>query len=64
MSGFVLAIVTAFFAIMLIRDGATNASGAEAIVRVATGGALVLLALFVAALVLFPEQIRAYLDRR
>ncbi len=64
MTGFLVALVTAFLAIALIRDAATNAAGAEAIVRVAAGAGLVVLAVIVAALVLFPEQLQAYFARR
>ena len=65
MSGFVIALVTAFLAILLIADAASgDHSSAETAIRAIAGVALVALAAFVAALVLFPAQIRDFLQRR
>jgi hypothetical protein len=64
MSGFLVAIVTAFLAVALIRDATVNASGTEATLRIIAGGSLVLLAIVVGALVLFPERLRSYFASR
>ncbi len=59
MTGLMIAVVTAFLAILMIRDAATGGSaGIDAIVRIAAGVSLVVLAVVVGALSAFPVQIR------
>ncbi len=59
MTGLMIAVVTAFLAILMIRDAATGGSaGIDAIVRIAAGVSLVVLAIVVGALSVFPAQIR------
>jgi hypothetical protein len=54
-----IAVITAFLAILMISDAATGGSGgADAVVRIAAGVLLVALAVVVGALSVFPEQIR------
>lgn len=64
MTGFLVALMTAFIAIVVIRDAIENGSGVEAVIRIGTGVSLVVLAIIVAALVLFPAQLRDYFARR
>lgn len=64
MTGFLVALMTAFIAIIVIRDAIENGSGVEAVIRIITGISLVLLGIIVAALVLFPAQLRDYFARR
>lgn len=63
-SGFAIAVITAFIAIVVIRDAATNGSGLDSVVKIVTGASLIVLAIVVGALVLFPAQLRDYFARR
>ena len=56
-SGFAIAVVTVFLAILTFADGA-SAGGGEAVVRMALGVFLVLLGAVVGVLSLFPAQVR------
>ena len=58
-TGLMIAVITALLATLMISDAATGASGGvNAIVRIAAGVLLVLLAAVVGALSVFPAQIR------
>ncbi len=63
-TGFMIALVTAFLAVVMIKDALTHASGASAAIQVVGGLLLVLLALAVGALVLVPGRVRALFRRR
>lgn len=56
-TGFLIAVITLFLAVMMIID-APDAGGIEAVIRAVVGVALVLVAVAVGVLVLFPEQVR------
>ena len=58
-TGLMIAVITAFLAILMISDAATGGcAGIDAIVRIAAGVSLVVLAIVVGALSVFPAQIR------
>lgn len=57
-TGLMIAVITAFLAVLMIVDAAGKSSGADAIARMVGGALLVLLALVVGALSVFPAQIR------
>lgn len=58
-TGLMIAVITAFLAVLMISDAATGGSASmDAIVRIVAGVSLVLLAAVVAALSVFPAQIR------
>jgi hypothetical protein len=62
-TGLIIAVITAFLAILMITDGAGNGGG-EGIVRVVAGVLLVGLSVVVGALSLFPAQIARAVRRR
>ena len=64
MTGFMIAIITALLAIIVVRDAIANGSGAESVIRILTGVSLIALAILVGALVLFPAHLRDYFARR
>ena len=57
-TGLMIAVITAFLAVLMISDAATGGGGIDATVRIAAGVSLVLLAAVVGALSVFPAQIR------
>lgn len=65
-TGFLVAIFTAALAVLMIYNAITSgdSSAPDAALRIFVGTLLVLLALFVGALVLFPARIRDFLSRR
>jgi len=63
-SGLLIAVITAFFAVLVLRDGLTEDHTAiDATLRIFAGISLILLSLAVGALVLFPEVVRGLLAR-
>lgn len=63
-SGLLIAVITAFFAVLVLRDGLTSEHTAvDAALRIFAGISLIALSLAVGALVLFPEVIRRLLAR-
>jgi hypothetical protein len=61
-TGFIIALVTAFGAILMVRNGLAS-GGVNAVAGVAVGLALVIVAVAVAALVLIPERIARLMRR-
>lgn len=58
-TGFTIAVVTAFVAVLMIRDGVTgDRDVVDAVIRVVVGTLLVALATFIAVLLVFPEWVR------
>lgn len=65
MTGFMLAVVTAFLAVVMVYQAASGgASGIDAALRIAAGGALVALAVVVGLLSIAPGQVRDWFRRR
>ncbi len=62
-TGFMIALVTASLAVVMIKDAVTRASGASAATQVVGGLLLLLLALAVGALVLVPGRVRGLFRR-
>lgn len=63
-TGFMIAIITAFIAALMIYNAATgDSSGRDAVVRVLIGAGLIVLSAFVALLVLAPAAVRNFLRR-
>ncbi len=63
-SGLLIAVVTAFFAVLVLRDGLTgDYATIDATLRIIAGVSLIALSLAVGVLVLFPEVIRRLLAR-
>ncbi len=63
-TGFLIALITAFLGALLIEGAVTGMSGGAAAGQIVGGALLIALAVFVAALVLFPAWIRGRLGRR
>lgn len=63
-TGFILAVITAFLAALLIVNAVRGETGGTAVTEVIGGALLILIAVIVAALVAIPEQIRRWLHRR
>lgn len=64
-TGFMLAVVTAFLAVVMVYQAASGgSSGIDAALRIAAGGALVALAVVVGLLSLAPGQVRDWFRRR
>ena len=57
-TGFAIAVVTIFLSILTIKEGLDADSSIDVITRVVIGGLLVLVGVVVAALSLFPAQVR------
>lgn len=64
LSGLAIAVITGILAGVLAVDAAGAGTTFDAAVRSVVAAALLALALFVAALVAFPRQIRDFLQRR
>lgn len=64
-SGLLIAVITAFFAILILRDGLTGDYAAiDATLRIVAGVSLIALSLAVGVLVLAPEVVRRLLAGR
>ncbi len=63
-SGFVIALVTAFLGGLLIEQAISGMSGAAAVGQIIGGLLLIALVVFVGVLVLFPAQVRDVIARR
>jgi hypothetical protein len=64
MAGFVLALLTLYFGILTAADGIDGGTSAGSFLKIAAGAALVVLALVIGALALFPDRVRALLIRK
>ena len=64
-TGLMIAVLTAFLAILMTYEGATgDSSGIDSVLRIVAGVTLVALALVVGLLSLAPGQVRNWLGRR
>jgi len=63
-TGFLIALVTAFVASVMLFNAVSDASGGEAVARVVGGALLILLAAAVAVACLWPAAVRDYFARR
>lgn len=64
-TGFILAVVTAFLAVVMVYEAASgSSSGIDAALRMAAGGALVALAVVVGVLSVAPAMVRDWFRRK